>query len=241
MSEQEVILAAKTNEQAFADLVERDRAWILRCAGEAAHRYVTDSDDEWSIALMAYHEAVQSYDGEKGSFRGLAALVIRRRLLDWYREQGRHTDEISTTPGAFDGAPDEDAGALELSVQQRVAEESAAEDTAAAARDEIEAVSGILSRYGFSFFDLADCSPHTEKTRRACRLAVRTMLRVAELLALMRRKLALPMKELERESGVGRKLLDRHRRYIIAATEILDGDFPILAGYMDYIRKEERA
>lgn len=232
------VLQAKVDSNAMTDLVERERGWILRTAGEVTNRYITESDDEWSIALMAFDEAVRQFEGGKGSFRGLAALVIRRRLLDYLRAEGRHADETAVTPEAFDGALDEEsAQGIELQTQQAAAEAAGAQSASSAAREEIEAVGAVLRRYGFSFFDLADCSPRTDKTKRACALAVRTMLRIAELLALMRRKLALPMKELSQESGVARKLLDRHRRYIIAATEILDGDFPILAGYMDYIRK----
>ena len=53
----------------------------------------------------------------------------------------------------------------------------------------------------------------------------------------MRKNKALPMKELELASGVARKILDRHRRYIIAAAEILSGEYPVLAEYLGYIRK----
>ena len=36
---------------------------------------------------------------------------------------------------------------------------------------------------------------------------------------------------------MARKILDRHRRYIIAAAEILSGEYPVLAEYLGYIRK----
>ena len=97
---------------------------------------------------------------------------------------------------------------------------------------------GILQLYGFSFFDLADASPKTEKTRKSCGQAVRTLIATAILMAQMRLKRLLPIKELSEASGVIRKILERHRKYIIAAAEILDGDFPILAGYMAFIKKE---
>ena len=235
------IQEAKTSELALNELVASHKQWILRVAAEAAHHYVTDSDDEWSIALMAFHEAVQGYDGEKGSFKALAAVVIRRRITDYLRSEGRHSAEIVVMPGAFDGElGEEEAGGVNLSVQQKVAEDSlqdAKEDRAGRARAEIEEMQEILGAYGFSFFDLADCSPKAEKTKRSCGQAVRTLLARAALLALMRLKRLLPIKELSEASGVIRKILERHRKYIIAATEILDGDFPILASYMEFIRR----
>ena len=235
------VLAAKTDEEIFNELVESHKAWMLRVASETTHRYVTDSDDEWSIALMAFSETVQSYEEGKGSFRGLAAMVIRRRVVDYLRTEGRHADELSVTPAAFeDGLDEDEAGGVNLQVQQRMAEETddaPGEDTASLAREEIAEMQAILQRYGFSFFDLADASPKTEKTKKSCGQAVRTLIATTILIAQMRLKRLLPIKELSEASGVIRKILERHRKYIIAAAEILDGDFPILAGYMAFIKK----
>ena len=100
-----------------------------------------------------------------------------------------------------------------------------------------EAMQAVLKEYGFSFFDLAECSPKAEKTKQACGLAVRTLIASVAMMALMRLKKLLPIKELSEASGVVKKILERHRKYIIAAAEILDGDYPILASYMAYIRK----
>lgn len=236
--EQQVLLA-KENDDALADLVEANRAFILRCASETVHHYVSDSDDEWSAALLAFSEAVRDYAGGKGSFRGFASVVIKRRVLDYLRSQSRFDDELAVTPDAFDDSLDEEsAGGVELHVQRRMAEEAgaAADDTAARAREEIAAVQEVLSLYGFSFFDLAECSPKAEKTKHSCAQAIRTMLASAALLAKMRLARLLPIKELCAESGVVRKILERHRKYIIASTEILDGDFPILSGYLSYVK-----
>ena len=233
------VLKAKEDENALADLIEANRSFILRCASEIVHHYVTDSDDEWSIALLAFSEAVRDYEGGKGSFRGFAAIVIKRRVLDYLRSQSRF-DELSVTPDAFDGSLDDDAaGGMELAVQQRMGEEAvdAADDTAERAREEIAAMQAVLLAYGFSFFDLADSSPKTEKTKRSCGTAIRTLLAAAVLLAKMRLARLLPIKELSAESGVVRKILERHRKYIIAGAEILDGDFPILAGYLSYVKE----
>lgn len=233
-------LAAKTDERAFNELVESSKSWILRVASETTKRYVTDSDDEWSIALMAFSEAVQSYETEKGSFHGLAAMVIRRRVVDYLRTEGRHADELSVLPAAFeDGLDEDETGGVELQVQQRMAQEADAapgEDAASLARAEIAELQDILRLYGFTFFDLADASPKAEKTKQSCGKAVQTMLATAVLMAQMRLKRLLPIKELSTASGVVRKILERHRKYIIASSEILDGDFPILAGYLAFIR-----
>ena len=239
---QERVLAAKKDDTCFTQLVEDQKAWILSCAAKAAGRFVTDSDDEWSVALMAFSEAVQSYDPQKGSFRSLASVVIRRRVTDHLRSEGRHSTEIVVMPGAFEGELEEDdAHGVNLHVQQRVADDSMAEafdDSVSRAREEIAEMQDILREYGFSFFDLAECSPKAEKTKKSCAQAIRTMIASAILMAKMRLKRLLPIRELSEQSGVVRKILDRHRRYIIAGSEILDGDFPILASYLRSVREE---
>jgi RNA polymerase sigma factor len=155
------------------------------------------------------------------------------------RSEGRHSAELTVRPAAFEGELEEDeSGALELSVRQRVAEVSMADDSGTRAREEIAEMQEILSEYGFSFFDLAEASPKAEKTKRSCGTAIRTLVASVILMAAMRLKRLLPVKELSEKSGVVRKILDRHRKYIIASAEILDGDFPILASYLSYVKEE---
>ena len=238
---EQTVLQAKTDERCLNSLIASQKQWILRCASEFTHRYITDSDDEWSVSLLAFSEAIQGFDEEKGAFQPFAKVVIRHRLLDYLRTEGRHRAEVAVIPSAFEGdLPEEDAGGVNLQVQQEVGRASMETDTAdtsESARDEIGRIQAVLDRYGFSFFDLAGCSPRAEKTRRNCALAVRALLRDEELLRKMRRGRMLPMKELSAESGVARKILDRHRRYLIAAAEILSGEYPILSAYMEFIRK----
>lgn len=89
------VLAAQTDEAAFEALVRRQKRFILGCAYKTVRRFVSESDDEWSVALIAFHEAVRSYDGSRGSFKPYAALVIKRRLLDHLERESRRRREIA--------------------------------------------------------------------------------------------------------------------------------------------------
>ena len=106
-----------------------------------------------------------------------------------------------------------------------------------AIRDEIEAVQQLLGRYGFSFFDLTECSPKAEKTKTVCAKAVVALLKNPELFRKMQEGRSLPMKELLKLTGLPKKVVERHRRYIIAAAEIMNGEYPLLKEYMEYIRE----
>ena len=108
-------------------------------------------------------------------------------------------------------------------------------------QEEIAEVSGLLAAYGFSFWDLADCSPKAGKTRAACAAAIRHMLLNPGLIQKMQSTHRLPIYALAAGSRVSLKVLARHRRYIIAACEILTGDYPGLSRYLKAIGKGEDA
>ena len=228
---------AQQDEKYLNQFILENKRFIRSSASRVTGRFITESDDEWSVALIAFNEAVRSYDDTKGNFKSFAALVIRRRLTDYMISQSRHQSEISLEPDTMDGnVEDETASPLELEVRSKSAEISEVQESTAI-KDEIEAVQQILGRYGFSFFDLTECSPKAEKTRRVCAQAVATLLKNPELFRKMQDNRSLPMKELLRISGLSKKVVERHRRYIIAAAEIMNGEYPLLKDYMEYIRE----
>lgn len=236
---------AQQDEEYLEKFIKENQKFIKISAYKAVGHFITENDDEWSVSLIAFHEAVRSYAPSKGSFKAFAALVIKRRLADYYDSQARHRAEISLEPESMDGdVEDETATPLQLEVRAesaRLSEQQAASISGSAAiRDEILAAQEILGRYGFSFFDLTDCSPKSEKTKKSCVRAVVTLLQNRDLLEKMRDSRALPAKEITKRSGLPRKILERHRKYIIAAAEIMDGEYPLLREYLDDIRKALR-
>ena len=237
------VMEARADEKSMNRFIQENKRFIMASAYHAVNHFVTESDDEWSIALIAFHEAVRTYDESRGDFRAFASLVIRRRLLDYLRSEGKHSAEISVEPASMEGDLDEteDVTALQMEIRRRNAEASALSGNALSGnvtvRDEIEAVQSILQGYGFSFFDLTECSPRAEKTKKGCAEAVAAILKDDSLFIKMRSSKTLPVKEICAASGISRKILERHRKYIIAAAEILNGEYPLLAEYMNYIRK----
>ncbi len=234
-------LGAKQDETALEDLIGRHTRFILSCANKATGRYVTRSDDEWSVALIAFHEAVEAYDADKGDFLQFAALVIRRRLIDYLSREARTRGELSVdlSGGEVDlRGDDEELSPLMMETRRTIAEQSARRDRETAGlRDEIEALTDVLKFYDISFPDLERRSPKARKTRAACALAVRTLVADDGLMRQMRRLKSVPATKLHELVGIQKNILEKHRKYIIAAAEILYGDFPYLTEYLQYIVK----
>ena len=80
---------ARTDEPFLERFIEAHEAFVLRCASRHAGFAVTRSDDEYSVALLAFYEAIKGYDPASGPFGAYASLVIGRRLADHYRSQHR--------------------------------------------------------------------------------------------------------------------------------------------------------
>jgi len=228
-------MKARHSEYELDQLVRENNSFILRCASKTCKRFITESDDEYEIALVAFCEAVRSFNPDAGGFKGFAALVIRRRLMDHFDSESRHASEIAAG-SAMTWDENEQANGIVAEVQGKIVDGYFSE--ARTVKDEIEALGETLEAYGFSFFDLADASPKAEKTRRCCARAVNWMLALAERVLTMRKKRSLPVIAISKALEIARKIIERHRRYIIAATEILDGDYPHLAEYLDYIKRE---
>ncbi len=229
-------MEAKRDETVMNLLVSESKGFILRCASKVCKRFISDSDDEYEVALLAFWEAAKQYNQGSGSFSSFAALVIHRRLMDFFDSQSRRKWEIAAGHSMTWDEDEGHAGGVIAEVQRVIVQDSG--DDTDVVKEEIVAISDVLRDYGFSFFDVAEASPRAVKTKKSCARAVNWMLALLDRLIRMRRTRSLPVTAISAALDIARKILERHRRYIITATEILDGDYPHLAEYLDYIRKE---
>ncbi len=229
-------IAAKADPEVREALMRQQEVYILRCASKTCHRFVSKSDDEWSISLLAFSQAIDSYEMEKGNFLSFTDLVIKRRLIDYIKSQSKYSLETPIDPVIFDAEPDEEAE--DLPMRMAVAEQVSKQDNGDL-KLEIEEAGRIFHKFGFSFYDLSSCSPHAEKTRKACSKAVNYMLANPLLIQGLNHSSQLPLKMIEKNAKIPRKVLERYRKYIIAVIVILTGDFPNLSEYMRYIREEK--
>lgn len=227
---------AKTDMNLMSNLIKQYENFILKCASSAAHNYISKNDDEYSVALNAFSEAIKSYSMEKGSFLNLAELVIRRRIIDFTRSRSRYAPEIPINPTLFNADNEETEDNLSIKIE--ITKNLSQTDMDNSLKLEIELANEIFASYGFTFMSLAECSPKAKKTKASCARAVVYILKNDILVSNLKVKKMLTINVIEKNAKVPRKILERHRKYIIAAVEILSGDFPYLAEYIRFIREE---
>lgn len=226
-----VIQAQQGDKLCREQLIKDYRPFYLRVASGVAKKYlVLGRDDEASIAMLAFDEAINAYNPEVGaSFLSFAEIVIKRRLIDYFRRKSRRKDEIPMS------SLESDEG--ETSVMQRIESNEALgiiqiQKETEERREEIFRLNQLLSEYGVLFGELVKISPkHRDARARALEVA-KILASSPELMAFLTKRKALPLKELEKLVGVSRKTLERQRKYIITLTLILVGEFTYLQEYL---------
>ncbi|MDD2269335.1 MAG: sigma factor [Eubacteriales bacterium] len=227
-------LKAATDATVFSDFIDSKKNFIIGCIFKTTKKYVSKSDDEWSVALIAFSDAIKTYSYNKGGFLPYAEKIIKNRLIDYYRSQQKYKSEFFVNPVVFDCEPSEDDedAPIKIAVAEKIVLH---EDNSI--KYEIDAITSVFKEYGFSFYDLAKCSPKSKKTKEACKQAVLYILNNEKLISDIKTTKQLPINNIQKNTDLPRKLIETHRRYIIAAMEILSGEYPYLAEYVSYIRK----
>ena len=230
-----IALSASGNEHIREELIKDQENNILKTASKICRRYITKSDDEWSLALCEFSRAIDIYSEEKGDFLPFAQMLIKRKLIDSFRSQTRQRIEYSTSPMVLEGCydPSEDNEGVCLKLYEKSLEASDH-----SLKDEITEVNETLNKFGIRFIELTDSSPKQEKTRLECGRAVSYILDNPELSDRIGSTGKLPINDISQGTGISRKTLDRYRKYIIMAVVILKGDYPHISEYLKSIRKE---
>ncbi len=207
--------------------VEEYKPFIASCTEKVTGRFVNyGSDDELSIAMIAFVEAIRSFDSSKGNFFSFSRNVIKRRLIDYYRSEKRHSDVVSLNLYIESKEAEYD-----LSTEEAMREFSD-RNIAELRRLEIQELGRELSHWNITYQDLAKVSPRHKKTRKRCAELAGMILSRPDMLESVMTKKYLPVKELEKASGLPRKFIERFRKYIIAIVVVAIGDYQHIKDYI---------
>lgn len=221
------------NNQSREALLKNYTPFILAVAARVGGRYVRlGEDDEAGIGLMAFNEAVDSFRFDRGvSFLPFAEMVIRRRLVDYYRRQKHHAREIPLS----ELEDTDEEGRVTSPLQARQAGEVYRQEIEAWERkQEIAGYREALAAYGISLEELVRVSPRHEDARRRAMEVARLVASDPRLREHLQTHRTLPIRELEMQCHLSRKTLERQRKYIIAVAIIYLGEYHFL---QEYLRK----
>jgi RNA polymerase sigma factor len=202
------------------------KPFIAKTVSSVCRRFINEGDDEFSIGLIAFNEAIEKYSIDKGSsFIAFSELLIKRRVIDYIRKEAKlktvHIEE------------EEEKDAVQTYLDTKLSmEEFYKKIEQEQRREEIIHYQKVLKEFGISFQELVEQSPkHFDARLNAIKVA-KLLAENRELCTKLFEKKQLPIKQLQSMVHLSRKTLERNRKYIIAITIVLTGDYVYLKDYI---------
>ena len=226
------VYRAKKDSQAADELIETYMPFIKSETAKFLKRSPDNSDDELSIAMFAFYEAIRNYSRLKGAFLKFASLQIRSRLIDNFRKEKRNSGLIS-----LDSSSDDDDKNELIDTISDDHDDYEEHELREATRNEIEELSAQMSDFGVSMSDVAENSPKQHRTLEICQKAVRYARNNPEILNDFLRTKKVPIARLAEGAEVERKSLERHRRYLVAVLLICTNGYEIMRGHIMQVLK----
>lgn len=182
-----------------------------------------ENDDSFSVGLIAFNEAIEKYDEDRGNFLTFASMVIKSRLIDQLRKKSRRSKEVFISQLQREDDKDyytEDIMGVE-SFEARIE-----------TKLDLASLVHNMKDFGVSLDDLIQEAPKHQDTRQT---AIEIGKYVFENNGLCKRFLStgnLPTNDIIRDLNVSRKVVQKSRKFIIAIILILNSDLDTLKGYI---------
>lgn len=193
-------------------LVEDYIPFIVKTISSITKRYVSmENDDEFSIGLSAFYEAICKYESNKGDFLSFAQLVIKSRLLNYLSSENKHA--------ILDSLDAQESFYLE---QLKVEYLDTSLDQTNAIADEIHLLNTLLQDFKFDLNTLSTEAPKHQKTRNNAIEISEKVSQDRPLVDWMYLKKRLPITQIALKYQVTQKILKGSKKFIITVTIILD-------------------
>ncbi|MDA8442468.1 MAG: RNA polymerase sigma-I factor [Peptococcaceae bacterium] len=208
------------------------RTFVFRVTSKFCRRSLNwEQDDELSIALIAFNEAINAYDLTRGvPFLAFARRVMYSRLTDFVRREVKHhtisLDATLESESSAQSVPESQAAWANYSREQADQERA----------EELLTYQARLQEFGLSLNDLVKVSPKHRDTRENLMRAAIVLCSNPELQRSLLKKRQMPIKELSIASSINLKTLERGRKYIVSVALIIAGgeEFLHLRSYIKF-------
>ncbi|MEN8076399.1 sigma-70 family RNA polymerase sigma factor [Clostridioides difficile] len=194
-------------------LIKEYMPLIVKTISSITGRYVSvENDDEFSIALIAFKEAVDKYREDRGSFSSFVKLVISSRIKNYLVKENKFNNVDSIEELKDNG--------IDISDVYHTPMESS-DDLSI----EILNLKEEINKFGFSFEDLVEEAPKHEDTRKRAIDISENVNNDVLLKSFMYEKKRLPIKQISTKFSVTEKIIKRSKKFIISVVIILDKNF----------------
>ena len=226
---EERVEKAKKNEEELDKLIEEYKPFIASTLQKKKGKYLKYGyDDELTIGMMAFKEAIEAYDKSKGKFLSFAKQVITLRGIDYYRKNKKLEDTIY-----LQGNNDIVNEDIKSVILNRAIEEYKHKNLNEMRRLEILEYKKELKEWGIEFIELVKASPKHQKLKKTYKDIAQFIIQNQDILNKLKSMKRLPLKEIEESMTINRKKLERGRIYIIALIIAITGDYELIREYIE--------
>jgi RNA polymerase sigma factor len=226
--EQLAIKIQSGNEEILNAVLHSYQPFIKKTVSSVCKRYISESDDEFSVGLMAFHDALMKFEYKRGnSLLSFSEVIIKRRVIDYIRQNSRH--KSISLDLALETDPDE----KRLNLEEKTSyEDFLQEEDKIARREEIQLFKERIAEFNLKFEDLIKQSPKHEDARINAFQVAKVIANDMNMWDYMLSKKRIPMKQLVEKVDVSRKTLERNRKFIMVLVIIMKEDFLYLQDYL---------
>lgn len=218
------------DEEVLSDLLFVFTPFIKKTASFICKRPIDEHDEEFSIAMNGFHEAVMAFDSSKdASIQTFAHLIIKRRMVDFIRKEATRNEKVLLMQASEEEAATSEQHFL---LDKQSINTYIEEQRTATRREELIRYGELLVAFNLSFEQLTIVAPKHADARKTAFQIAQIVAETEEFYNHLMKTKQLPLKEIEAIVEVSRKTLDRHRKYIIAVTLLLNSDFVYIKEYV---------
>ncbi|RPF54124.1 RNA polymerase sigma-I factor [Aquisalibacillus elongatus] len=224
-------LANQGNEIERELLIQHYKPYVINVVSKICKRFVTWSDDETSIGLIALNKAIDTYKPNQGrTFLNYVYLIIKRDLVDYFKNE--HKEKHLS----FNHNPESESTLAEIETSmERHESQQKNEDII----EEILALNQQLVKFGIVFEELEQYTPTHKKTKKILLEIATALIKNQTCLESLYQKRRLPISELTKLVPYSSKTIERHRKYLITLVVIkLHPNWIHLSQLIDHEGKE---
>ncbi|MFZ7133241.1 MAG: sigma factor [Eubacteriales bacterium] len=212
-------LLQEKDENKINQFINSYQPFVIKIISDIKKAYVNlDQDEEFSVGLSAFYEAIKRYDKDKGHFLSYAKLVIISRLNNYWQKENKNKHTYL----------EDSKETLQFVMINNE------EDTL---KNEIEAFEIELDKFGIDFECLVDQAPKHKDTRdTAIEIAKKTS-EERDLLHHIFSKKRLPITKMSERFFISVKVIKRNKHFIIAVIIILVKKFTGLSEWTKIDKK----
>ena len=216
-------------EKLIRDNIPYIQSRIQRYASGAS---VSRKEELLSIGMLAFYEAIQTFNESKGHFYPFADLVIRRRIIDEFRKTSQHEEELAI----LDEEKESGEGSLPILNASIESYKRVIENDALVT--EINSFIAELEKWNISIEMLEKNSPKHKALKATYKEIVAKIINDEEVVNTILNKRYYPIKRISEITNIPQRKLERSRIYIIAVILIIKGNYDFLASYVDVPRNK---